>query len=262
MKKLIDIHNDILSNLDNVPRSETEMIAIAMAATKEGIKKIIATPYYKNGENPNTGQDIVSVVNHFNGLLKQEQIPVEILSGQVTTIYEGIISDIQAGKIVTLNQTGMYILIDLPATHIPKYMTQLLFDIQIAGYKPIIVHPEKSLVFQKHPDVLYQLVKNGALTQVAASSLLGKDGKKVERFAFRFIEANLVHFVASEAHHAKKHRLFMSNAYTKIERRYGDSKVCQFKENSKAVVLGNSIYVDEPARMVKRRRQGLFVRLA
>ncbi|MDT4049749.1 CpsB/CapC family capsule biosynthesis tyrosine phosphatase, partial [Staphylococcus arlettae] len=87
------------------------------------------------------------------------------------------------------------------SNEIPHYSQQLFFELQLQQFIPIIAHPERNNVFLKQSDTLYYLIKNGALSQLTIASVLGKLGKKIQKFALQLIDHNLTHFIASDAHH-------------------------------------------------------------
>ena len=257
---MIDIHCHILPGVDDGASSLTESLAMARAAEKEGIQKIIATPHHQNGAFMNNGADIIGVVDYLNGKIQEEQIAVQILPGQETRIYGDMLADLKNGDVLPLNETSGYVFVELPASHVPEYSTQLLFDMQIAGYKPIIVHPERNLELMDNPDKLYRIVKNGALTQITAASVIGKSGKKIEKFTRQLLEANLTHFIASDAHHSKKRSFHMRAAYQDIKKEHGNDLVYQLMENSEALVNGFAVQMDAPERVSTRKMWGLFSR--
>jgi len=49
---------------------------------------------------------------------------------------------LEKGEILTLNNSR-YVLIEFSFENIPKYMSELLFSMQLKGYVPIIAHPER-----------------------------------------------------------------------------------------------------------------------
>ncbi|MEC5423412.1 tyrosine protein phosphatase [Virgibacillus sp. C22-A2] len=257
---MIDIHCHILPGVDDGAKSLTESLAMAREASKQGIYKIIATPHHNNGSFNNTGENIIGAVNYLNGKLSEEHIPVEILPGQETRIYGDMLEDLEKGIVLPLNVTSGYVFIELPTSHVPQYTTQLLFDLQIAGYKPIIVHPERNHELIEHPDKLYRIVKNGALTQVTAASLMGVIGKKVQQFSHQLLAANLTHFVASDSHDLKKRGFYMREAYRDIKKNYGNAVAFQLMENSELLVSGQAIQKDPPERIVAKKKWGIFSR--
>ncbi|UJL45825.1 tyrosine protein phosphatase [Virgibacillus sp. NKC19-16] len=255
---MIDIHCHILPGVDDGAVSLPESLAMAREAANEGIQKIIATPHHQNGSYMNPGANIIGATDYLNGKLQKEQIPVQILPGQETRIYGDIIEDIKRGDILPLNGDSGYVLVELPSNHVPGYTTQLLFDMQIAGYKPIIAHPEKNHEILENPDKLYRIVKNGALTQISASSLIGKAGRKIQRFSHQLLETNQVHFMGSDAHNNKRRGFYLRQAYSEVRKSHGNTLEYQLMENSEALLIGNKIQMDAPERISLKKKWGLF----
>src|SRR5690625_2334751 len=253
---MIDIHCHILPETDDGAASLTESLAMAETAANQGIRQIIATPH-ENGQVTNEAEAIQTAVQDLNERLKQENIPVDVLPGQEIMMYEGMVQDLIDGTLLPLNKTSGYVLLALPDDHIPSYTTDLLFDLQIAGYKPIIAQPELNTELLDQPDTLYRMVKNGALTQVAAASVAGKAGRGTRRFAYQLIEANLTHFIASNAHNKKK-GFYMDLAYDRVKKTHGNVMVYQLMENSEALAVGKAIYAEAPKRIKTNRLWDAF----
>src|SRR5690625_3567429 len=213
---LIDIHCHILPGVDDGATSIAASLSMARQAAEQGIHKIIATPHHQNGAYLNPGEHISGMVDFLNGKIKEENIPVEILPGQETQVYADILTDLQEGAVIPLTIKSRFVFIELPKSHLPQFMSQLMFDFQIKGYKPIISNPELNQEFIRYPDKLYHLVKHGVLTQVNAGSIIGAEGKKVQRFTEKMIQANLTHFIASNAHNSKEKGFFMQKAHQMI----------------------------------------------
>ncbi|MFB4167249.1 tyrosine-protein phosphatase [Virgibacillus sp. JSM 102003] len=255
---MIDIHCHILPGLDDGAKSVTESIMMANEAAKQGITKIVATPHHNNESFMNYGTDITGAVDYLNGQLQKENIPVEILEGQETRVYGDMLEDLKNGQVIAINKESDYVFVELPTYQVPKYTTQLLFDMQIAGYKPVIVHPERNHELQDDPDKLYRIVKNGALTQITAASLLGFAGKKFQRFANQMIESNLTHFIASDAHNVKKRGFFMREASRYLKKHYGNTTEYTFMENSELMIIGQTVHQEPPERIITKKKWGVF----
>src|SRR5690625_4311909 len=196
---MIDIHTHILPSVDDGAKTEEDSLEMAKQAVEEGIHTIIATPHHKNGRFENVRENIMTYTNILNELFQSEGIPLTLLAGQETRINGDMVEDLKKGEILPINDTT-YVFVEFSASHVPRYAKQVLFDLQVAGYKPIIVHPERNEELIEHPNRLYDFVRNGALTQITAGSLIGKFGKSIQRFTQQLIEANLTHFIASDAH--------------------------------------------------------------
>lgn len=252
---MIDIHCHILPGLDDGAQSLEDSLTMAKQAAKEGIETIIATPHL-NQQYDNRKQVIVEKVAELNGALKKAGVNVKILPGQEPRIYGEIIADYEKDEIQTLNGTH-YLFIEFPSNHVPKYSEKLLFDLQLKGLTPVIVHPERNSELMEHPDVLYNLVEKGALTQVTASSLCGYFGKKIKTFSEQLIEANLTHFLASDAHNIVNRAFKMEEALDLIESKFGMDYIYLFTENAGLLVDNKNIMKEMPEK-IKKKKKFLF----
>lgn len=251
---MIDIHSHILPGIDDGAKDINDSLALARGAVDEGIRTIIATPHHQNGHYANKKDDILEKVAELNTALRQESVPLTVLPGQETRIYGEILDDYQKGEILTLNNGGKYLFVELPSDHVPMYAEQLLFEIQLEGLVPIIVHPERNRGFIERPELLFQLVKKGALTQVTGASLAGFFGKKIKKFSLQMVEANLTHFVASDAHNMINRSFKMTEAFAVLDNEFGDDTVYMFKENAALLVEGQNVYRDVPNRIKKKKK--------
>lgn len=253
---MIDIHSHILPGIDDGPKTMMDSLVMARDAVSKGIHTIIATPHHQNGRFINLKSDIEIHVSKLNNQLKIENIPLTVLVGQETRLNSDIMTEVKSGDIATLNSTK-YVLIEFPPREVPRYAEQILFDIQIAGYIPIIVHPERNLQIAEQPSILYNLVQKGSLTQVTAASIVGKFGKAIQKISHQLIDNNLTHFIASDAHNTTSRGFALQEAYLLIRKRYGNEIFYMLMENAEMLIAGKEVYRNEPCH-VKKKILGLF----
>ncbi|UFT98857.1 tyrosine protein phosphatase [Radiobacillus kanasensis] len=255
---MIDIHCHILPGLDDGAKHTADSVQMAKEAVLHGIHTIIATPHHQNGKYTNTKNNILIEVNRLNKRLEEEDIPLTVLSGQESRISGDMVEGIKNGQLLCLNETSCYIFLELPSNHVPRYTQQLLFDLQLEGYKPIIVHPERNKELIENPNILYELVKKGTLTQITAASIVGKFGKKIQRFSQDLIEHNLTHFLASDAHNTTSRGFCMAESINEIDKTYGNNMVYFFMENAQTLIQGGNVIGDVPTRLKKKKFLGLL----
>ncbi|EOR23320.1 protein-tyrosine-phosphatase [Niallia nealsonii AAU1] len=254
---MIDIHSHILPGIDDGAQTIEDSIKMAKAAVNEGITTIIATPHHKNNQFNNLKSSILTKVNDLNTVLKQENIPLTVLPGQEVRIYGEVVEDYYKEEILTLNHTK-YLFIEFPSSSVPRYAERLLYELQTEGIIPIIVHPERNKELQEKPELLYQLVKNGALTQVTASSVAGYFGKNVKKFSEQLIEHNLTHFLASDAHNVHNRGFKMVESLDTIEENFGVDYIYLFKENGELLLEDKNIIKEIPERIQRKKFLGIF----
>ncbi|MBT2689213.1 tyrosine protein phosphatase [Bacillus sp. ISL-47] len=254
---MIDIHCHILPGIDDGSKHMSETLSMAQKAVEEGIDTIIATPHHKNGQYENIKSEIIEQVADVNLALADQGIALKVIPGQETRIFGEFIEEYESGKILTLADS-QYVFVELPSGHVPRYTEQLLFDIQLKGLTPIIVHPERNSQFIEHPDLLYKFVKKGTLTQVTASSLCGYFGKKIKAFSQQLIESNLTHFIASDAHNVKNRTFKMAEAFDLIDSKYGPDMVYLFTENAELLVENSNVMREVPEPVKRKKFLGIF----
>lgn len=254
---MIDIHSHILPGIDDGAKTMEDSLNMVKHAANEGITKIIATPHHKNGKYENIASEIMHKVDELNALIKDHHIDIQVLPGQESRIFGDILEDYEKGEILTLNQSR-YVFIEFPSNHVPRYTKKLLFDIQLAGLSPIIVHPERNTEIMENPSILYKLVEQGAATQVTASSVTGHFGKKIKKFSHQLIEANQAHFVASDAHNLEGRTFRLKEAYDVIGKEIANDYVYLLKENAELLVEGNAIYKEVPQEIKRKKFLGIF----
>lgn len=255
---MIDIHCHLLPGLDDGPKDVSESLRMAQQAVLDGIDTIIATPHHKNGQYNNSKSLIIDKVREMNQRLVEENINLTVMPGQEVRIFGELLEEYRMEEILTLNNGGQYLFIELPSNHVPRYTKKMLYDIQLNGLIPIIVHPERNREIIAEPELLFQLVKDGALTQVTASSITGFFGKTIQKFSMQLIEAELTHFIASDAHNTTNRPFQLAQAYRVIEKKYGIDHVYFFRENAQLLVSGKNVYKEEPQPVKRKKVLGIF----
>ncbi|MEG7379493.1 tyrosine-protein phosphatase [Bacillus subtilis] len=254
---MIDIHCHILPGMDDGASVSADSIEMARAAVHQGIRTILATPHHKNGVYENEPAAVREAADQLNKRLIKENIPLTVLPGQEIRIYGDLERDLAERQLLSLNDTK-YILIEFPFDQVPRYAERLFYELQLKGYIPVIAHPERNREIRENPSLLYHLVEKGAVSQITSGSLAGTFGKQMKAFSLRLAEANLIHFVASDAHNLKTRDFRCREALDVLEKEFGREFPYMLTENAELLLQNQTIF-REPPRPVKRRKLfGLF----
>jgi protein-tyrosine phosphatase len=200
---MIDTHLHILPGVDDGPGTIEESLALAKALVGEGIHAAIATPHYNDLFPQRSAAEIKERVNELQQVLDHQGILLRLFSGHEALIKPGLVEDIQAGRLATLNGSR-YLLLELWSNTWLSETERIIFELRAFGIIPIIAHPERYRVIQQHPDRLVDLLQQGALTQLTASSLIGTWGKTIQRCAETLLKKRLICCIASDAHSLRK----------------------------------------------------------
>ena len=238
---MIDIHSHLLPGIDDGSENLNVSLQMARDAVADGVTHALMTPHHMNGRYVNHASDVIKLTADFQTELNNANIPLTVFPSQEVRINGDLLSALDEGDILTTDDQGMYILIELPSNDVPSFTSDMLFRVQQLGLTPIIVHPERNTQLMKKPDLLYDMVSSGAYTQVTASSYVGIFGKSVTAFSEDIIANGLAHMIASDAHHIPGRKYNMRAAFDKLTKQYGQSMVNEFDNNARALVNGEPL---------------------
>ncbi len=243
---MIDLHAHVLPGFDDGPAALEESLAMLRQAAAQGLTAVTACPHIMKGSYDHTRESIAAAVAELNAAAQAEQIPVTVYPGGENYLDFDLVEAAKAGTAATLG-AGKYLLLEFPALGLPQGMDSIIFDLQISGYHPVLAHPERNVDIINQPSLLYEMVYKGVLVQQNAGSLLGYFGGAVQKVAKLFLQHNLVHVVASDAHDSRQ-RDFKQQAWvTAATPLIGADNVAQLTRAVPAAILrGAEVEFNDP----------------
>lgn len=196
---MIDIHSHILPSVDDGSEDMLMSLDMARMYLENGIKKVIATPHYIDGKIATSLDENMATLEVFKGELYKEGLDLEVFLGNEVFVSMDIFKGILEEKLCSLNGTR-YILIELPMFDVPLYVDNIIYELLLKGYIPIIAHPERNSKIIDNPNILYKYICKGALAQLNLPSLEGKYGGIVKTTAEILLQNNMIHFMGTDAH--------------------------------------------------------------
>jgi protein-tyrosine phosphatase len=239
---MIDLHAHILPGLDDGASDISESLAMARVASDDGINTIVATPHVLQGVFDNSKEKILSAVATLNKTLQEQNIEIKILPGAEYYLEADLPHSLSKGELLTINDNGRYLLVELPSTSIPRYSAQVLYEIQLQGVTPIIAHPERNAGFTSSPAALKEMISRGIMAQVTSGSITGLFGRRVKQTALSFLKQGLVHLVSSDAHSSRGRAPLLSRASREIEKHLGrDNASKLISQNPHSIIKGEPV---------------------
>jgi protein-tyrosine phosphatase len=196
---MIDLHSHILPSVDDGAPDLTTALKMAHMAVDDGIAIMACTPHMLPGVYDNDAADIRDRVSLFDQQLRENGVGLCVVVGSDAHIRPDFISRLQTGHILTLNDSR-YVLVEPPHSVMPRNLDNFFFNILMAGYVPILTHPERLVWLSGNYSLIENIVRAGAWLQLTAGSLCGNFGRTAQYWAQRLLADGLVHIVASDAH--------------------------------------------------------------
>ncbi len=218
---MIDLHCHMLPGIDDGAPDRAVAVAMARCAAADGITHVACTPHIYPGLYENDRDGILAAIAAFREVLAEEGIALELMVGADTHLTPDLLDGIRARRIPTLNDTR-YLLFEPPHHVAPPRLEESVFNLLAAGVVPVLTHPERLSWINDNYAVFARMVRGGALMQITAGSLTGRFGRNPKYWAERMLDENLVHLLATDAHHIDKRPPLLAEAREAAAERVGD----------------------------------------
>lgn len=196
---MIDLHSHILPGMDDGSEGLAVSLDMARSYVAQGVECVACTPHILPGLYDNSGPRIRAAVVRLQRQLDHEQIPLRLIAGADNHIRTDFVSGLSNGDLLAIGDSR-YVLVEPPHHVAPVRLEDLFFDIALAGYRPILTHPERLTWIEDKYDLIQRLAKRGVWMQVTSGSLLGKFGRRARYWAERMLSEGLVQILATDAH--------------------------------------------------------------
>ncbi len=256
---MIDLHTHLLPDWDDGAADRAEAEQMLEVARKDGISKIALTPHvFRMTKHGGDGRGLKRRFQSF-----RRQIPdgdIDLYGGAEVHVHPDMISHIRASNL-TVNGSD-FVFIEFPADHVPEGTMTLVYRMMLEGLIPIISHPERNAVLSQSPEILYELIRQGALSQITSLSLTGGFGPQAKRAAESFLRHGLGHLIASDAHNATTRPPRLAEAVQLAAKIVGPKKAEAMVTTVPAAILDNkpTPNLGEPVCPAKKNRLGILFR--
>lgn len=235
---MVDLHTHIFPALDDGAQSLEESVKMAEMAREDGITAMVGTPHLYRGEYHYDDLNIIEQKHReLSTALEEEGIGIQLYRGAEVHIAHNLMDEIRRHRNQLVLNGSSYLFVEFPSDHVFHGVKNLFFELMSEGLTPIIAHPERNSVFVRSPELLYELVRMGALCQVNSGSFFGDYGSRAAHGVEVFLRLNLVHFIATDCHDTKTIRPLLSESVRRVEEIYGQEMARSLVSDNPRAVL-------------------------
>lgn len=166
-----------------------------------GFKKIITTPHIMRDMYKNSPETILPKLALLQEAVQKEGIQVEIKAAAEYFLDEDVEKLLNDNKPL-LTISGNMVLTEFSMAWQPQNIKDILFQMQMQGYQPVIAHPERYIYLQQNKTFYEELKDAGCFFQLNILSLGGHYGKTVQELAHYLIKKNYYELAGTDLHHA------------------------------------------------------------
>lgn len=217
---MIDLHCHILPGIDDGATDLATSLAMARMFVDDGVSTVACTPHILPGLYHNTGPQIRAAVAALQLELERHAIPLRLITGADVHITPTFVSGLRDGTLLSLADSR-YVLVEPPHHVAPTRLEDVFFALMVAGYVPILTHPERLSWVRNQYETIQKLVQAGVWMQITGGSLTGAFGRHPLYWAEKMLSEGCVHILATDAHDCVRRPPALSKARDAAERRVG-----------------------------------------
>lgn len=206
-----DMHSHLIPGIDDGAPDLKTSISLIKKLKREGYKHIITTPHVMSDYYRNTSEIILEGRDKVQAALEEEGIEIGFEAAAEYFLDEHFMDLIQKKDLLTFGDN--YVLFELSFMAEPPQLKEALFEMQMAGYRPILAHPERYTYWHRDYEKFRELVERDVLLQVNINSLTGTYSPEVMKCGEDLIDDGMVRFLGTDCHH-KGHIELMQQAKT------------------------------------------------
>jgi protein-tyrosine phosphatase len=200
---VIDLHCHMLPGIDDGAKDLSVSLAMARASVEQGVTVVACTPHILPGLYHNSGPAIRQATQTLQARLEQEGIPLQLVTGADVHMTPDFVSGLRSGHLLSLADSR-YVLVEPPHHTAPPQLEDFFFSLVVAGYVPVLTHPERLSWVPSRYETIKKLVRGGVWMQITAGSFTGAFGRNALYWAQRLLDEGCVHLLASDAHDAER----------------------------------------------------------
>ena len=224
-----EVHCHILPGIDDGSPDVATSVELVKQMQSWGIRRIITTSHVTEETFENTPETIQAAYQKLQAALDAEGIEMDIKPSAEYRMDEYFLRQIKNATLLPFPEN--YILIENSFYQPFWEIKELIFDLKLKGYTPILAHPERYMYYHKTPQIYKELHDYGCLFQVNLLSLMGYYYPQVRDLSWRMLDDGMVDFIGSDMHHIK-HAQHISQYIQTREYRKLAEKAKDIKNNS------------------------------
>jgi protein-tyrosine phosphatase len=200
----VDLHIHVLPGIDDGAQNMQGSLALIDAHYKAGIRKIIATPHIRIDFFKNTQESIHNAWLQLTEVTK-EQYPDLIIQYAAEYFADDYFLTL-LGKREILTLFENYVLVETSLRHDQVYFQDILKEMILQGYQPVVAHPERYQAWHVKPERYAEIYELGVIFQVNLLSLGGAYGPTEQITAERLIQQGWIGALGSDLHRVSQYK--------------------------------------------------------
>ncbi len=197
-----DMHSHMLPGIDDgSPDAETSLVLLK-GLEDLGFSNFVCTPHIYQDLYKNDPVTIGGARTRLQRALDENELSTPVHAA-AEYFMDDHFEELLKTRTPLLPLWGNKVLVEFSFVSAPFNYKEILFDMQMAGYQPVLAHPERYIYFNNSKKVYEEIRNAGCLLQVNMLSLIGYYGKPTQELAQYLVKNKLVDLLGTDLHHVR-----------------------------------------------------------
>lgn len=235
---MIDLHCHILPGIDDGAPDLQTSLQMARMAQSDGTRILACTPHIYPGLYMNDASGIRAARDRLQAELDRHGIALQLVVGADAHLVPELLQGLRDGRIPSLHGSRYFLL--EPSHHVaPPRLEESIFQLLVAGFVPVVTHPERLTWIESHYDTMVGLIRQGAWMQITAGALTGQFGPRARYWGEKFVGEGHAHLLASDGHSVGRRAPCLSGGLEVAQRLVGSQEARRLVVDRPQAVIDN-----------------------
>ncbi|HEU4496223.1 MAG TPA: CpsB/CapC family capsule biosynthesis tyrosine phosphatase [Flavobacterium sp.] len=202
----VDIHSHLLPGIDDGSKDFDNTLGLINSLLDIGFRQFTATPHIIKNIWDNDRISIENAAASTVEKLHEVNLNVPFKAAAEYMMDESFSKLVASEPLLAIKDN--FVLVEMSYINPPMQLYDILFEVRIAGYQPVLAHPERYLFYHNNFEEYKKLKKAGCLFQINLLSSVGYYGKNVAKTAQLLLEKGMIDFTGSDVHHENHTKSF------------------------------------------------------
>lgn len=197
-----DMHSHLVPAIDDGVDSVEGSLVLIRGLMALGYKKIITTPHILWEMYPNTPDNINGGWARVKESVAEEGLDIELHAAAEYFIDEHFVQELK-NKTPLLTLKDKLVLVEISMVTAPFDLNEVIFEMQIQNYQPVIAHPERYIYLRNKKPFFDELRNSGCLFALNLLSLTGHYGASVQELAEYLLKKGYYDYAGTDMHNER-----------------------------------------------------------
>jgi protein-tyrosine phosphatase len=235
----VDLHCHYVPGIDDGVRTTDEGIALLAALRKIGYGTVIATPHIRTAMFPNDKGGLERAYGELAAAARTMPGLPEI--GLAAEHYwDDVFWDLHRSGQTLPYPGGKAALVEFHYEIWPRGAPERFFEMQLAGVRPVLAHPERYGALFKKTDPIDPLLEVGCVALLDLMSLAERYGRASRKAAERMLEEGVYYAACSDSHRPSDVE-HVAEGISRLRELVGDEEAEELLSENPARVLAGTV---------------------